>query len=257
MHCSVWEWSLYLCEHYFVYAWSLDLCEHCSVWAWSLYLCEHALCGHDRSVWVKASIRVCTWSLSLLLIRDKCMRACILRKGSNVTTQVVINQKIQIKSDTIRCTKHPCLHTWVLFDNPRESIRGNLSGKYKYSDFGVVSILLLIRHWTAERPSVRLAGSDPSSPFPTLHTTSRYGLWVIFEVSVWHILVNLLRTHWLFGNEIVPSYRYWPVGKLWAQRAMFHPGCCSKCSLTPHILGMSGRGVQRGPGRRNRGEERL
>jgi len=29
----------------------------------------------------------------------------------HVTTQVVINQKIQIKSDTIRCTKHPCLHT--------------------------------------------------------------------------------------------------------------------------------------------------
>jgi len=31
--------------------------------------------------------------LSFLLIRNKCMRICIIRKGSNVTTQVAINQQ--------------------------------------------------------------------------------------------------------------------------------------------------------------------
>ena len=43
----------------------------------------------------------------------------------HVTTQVVINQKIQIKSDTIRCTKHPCLqreYFSTIRENPSEGI---------------------------------------------------------------------------------------------------------------------------------------
>jgi hypothetical protein len=53
------------------------------------------------------------------------MRACILRKGSNVTTQVVINQKIQInqiQSDvpSIRaCTRE---YFSTIRENPSEGI---------------------------------------------------------------------------------------------------------------------------------------
>jgi len=111
IHCSVWAWSLRI---------------HCPVWAWLLFVGMISLsvwallCVGMISLFVWAllcvgMIALSVWACSvwawllcvsqglnprvyliseLLLIRNKCMRACILRKGSNVTTQVVINKKI-------------------------------------------------------------------------------------------------------------------------------------------------------------------
>jgi len=89
----------------------------------------------------------------------ECMPSCILRKGSNVTTQVATNQMYPASV----LVTHP--NTCQSNENPSE--------RYKYSEFGAVSILFWSADWIAERPSARLAGSNPSSPLS--HVT----IWII------------------------------------------------------------------------------